>query len=334
MEFQDYYKVLGVERTASPEEIKKAYRALALKWHPDRHPEKKREEAEREFKRVGEAYEVLSDPEKRARYDQLGSRYHQGQDFAPPPGARTMRPEEFEEMFGGAGGFSEFFESMFGDNLRREFGGRAGRHARYRHRGADVQAELALPASLAVEGGTSTFRIPGTAACPLCGGVGHVDEHVCPTCGGLGKVRRERQVDLKIPEDVREGLVLRLRGLGEAGEEGPPGDLLLTLHVGDDARYRVDGADLSTDLPVTPWAAFAGTKAEVRTPRGTATVTVPPGTRAGKRLRLRGQGLADGHGGRGDLHAVVRLVLPEHLSERQQALLRELAEEEAKEASR
>ncbi len=334
MEFQDYYKTLGVERTASAEEIKKAYRKLALKWHPDRHKEGQREQAEREFKRVNEAHEVLSDPEKRARYDQLGSRYKEGEEFAPPPGARTMSPEEFESMFGGAGGFSEFFERMFGEDMRREFGGRARRHARYRHRGADVQAELQLPATLAVQGGKSTFRIPGLAACPLCGGVGHVGERVCPTCGGVGQVHREKEVELKIPEDVRDGQVLRLRGLGEPGDEGPAGDLLLTLHVDDDERYRVDGDDLETDLPLTPWAAVAGGKVDVRTPRGTASVTIPPETRAGRRLRLRGQGLADGRGGRGDLYGVVRLVLPERLSERQRTLLRELAQEEEKERAR
>ena len=334
MEFQDYYKTLGVERGASPEEIKQAYRKLALKWHPDRHKEDKRAEAEREFKRINEAHEVLSDPEKRARYDQLGSRWKEGQEFQAPPGARTMRPEEFESIFGGAGGFSEFFESMFGDDMRRAFGGRARRHARYRHRGADVQAELELPASLAVQGGKSNFRIPATVSCPLCGGVGHVGERVCPTCGGVGKVHREKEVELKVPEDVRDGLVLRLRGLGEPGEEGPPGDLLLTLHLVDDGRYRIDGDDLETDLAVTPWAAHAGTKVDVRTPRGTASVTIPPETRAGRRLRLRGQGLSDGRGGRGDLYGAVRLVLPERLTERQRALLRELAQEEAQEESR
>jgi curved DNA-binding protein len=147
-------------------------------------------------------------------------------------------------------------------------------------------------------------------------------------------VHREKEVELRIPDDVRDGQVLRLRGLGEPGEEGPQGDLLLTLHVDDDERYRVAGNDLETDLVLTPWAAFSGGKVDVRTPRGTASVTIPPETRAGRRLRLRGQGLADGSGGRGDLYGVVRLVLPERLSERQRTLLRELAEEESRGAAR
>jgi curved DNA-binding protein len=325
MRYQDYYKVLGVERGASAEEIKRAYRALALRWHPDRHgqSEAERSHAEAEFKRVNEAYEVLSDPEKRARYDQLGGNYQEGQEFSPPPGARTMSPEEFEELFGGSGGFSEFFERMFGESVRRDFGGRARRRAR--QRGADIEAELKLPLSAAVERQPSRLSVPGSAPCPTCGGLGQVRERVCPACAGLGRVRREREIELALREDVRHGQRLRLAGLGEPGEGAPPGDLLLTLRLEDDERYRRQGDDLVADLEVTPWAAVAGAEAEVRTPLGTARVKVPAGSRAGRRLRLQGQGLADGRGGRGDFYGVLRLVLPAHLSERQRALLLELA---------
>ncbi len=335
MRFQDYYKVLGVERGASADEIKRAYRALALRWHPDRHGqnEAERSQAEAEFKRVNEAYEVLSDAEKRARYDQLGS-HQEGEEFSAPAGARTMSPEEFEELFGGAGGFSEFFERMFGENVRRDFGGRAQRHGRFRHRGADIEAELALPLTAAVERRPSTLRVPGFAACPTCGGVGHVGERVCPACGGLGRVRREREIELALREDVRHGQRLRLAGLGEPGDGGPPGDLLLTLALVDDERYRRQGNDLVADLEVTPWAAVSGAEVDVRTPLGTARVKVPAGSRAGRRLRLQGQGLADGHGGRGDFYGVLRLVLPASLSERQRELLLELAKLEREEASR
>jgi len=332
VKFQDYYDALGVARSASAEEIKKAYRKLALQWHPDRHPEaKKRLEAEQRFKQISEAYEVLSDPEKRAKYDRFGEHWKQGQEFTPPPGEPTMSREDFERAFGGRGGFSDFFSSLFGEELRRDFGGARARHERFRQRGADVRAELRLPATRAVERGKSSFTVPGVTACPRCGGVGFVGEHVCPTCAGVGQVHSEKEVELAIPEGARDGLELRLRGLGEPGEPGEPaeggssGDLLLTLRLESDARYRVDGNDLETDLAVTPWDAFVGTKAELRTPLGTATVTVPPETPAGTRLRLRGQGLANGQGGRGDLHAVVRLVLPTELTARQRELLRELA---------
>lgn len=332
MKFQDYYEALGVARTASADEIKKAYRQLALKWHPDRHKEGQRAEAEQRFKRISEAYEVLSDPEKRAKYDRFGEHWKQGEDFAPPPGTRTMSPEEFERAFGGQGAFSDFFESLFGDEMRRDFGGER-THARFRQRGADVRAELTLPATQAVLRGKSGFSIPAQGTCPRCGGVGFVGagrgEHVCPTCAGVGAVRSEKRIELTIPEGVRDGLELRLKGLGEPGEGGTSGDLYLTLHVASDASYRVSGSDLETDLAVTPWDAFLGTKGEVRTALGLATVTIPPGTPAGTRLRLRGQGLASAAGGRGDLFAVVRLVLPAELSARQKELLRELAGRES-----
>jgi len=341
LQFQDYYEALGLSRSATPDEIKKAYRQLALKWHPDRHKEGKRAEAEQRFKRISEAYEVLSDPEKRAKYDRFGEHWKQGEDFAPPPGTRTASPEEFERAFGGHGSFSDFFASLFGDGMRRDFGGER-THARFRQRGADVRAELALSVTQAVQRGKSSFAIPAQSTCPRCGGVGFVGgsagtgsaggergEHVCPTCGGVGTVHREKRIELTIPEGVRDGLELRLKGLGEPGEGGTSGDLYLTLRLVSDASYRVSGSDLEADLAVAPWDAFLGTRAEVRTAVGLATVTIPPETPAGTRLRLRGQGLASAEGGRGDLFAVVRLVLPPNLSARQKELLRELAGRES-----
>lgn len=324
MKFQDYYVALGVPRGATPDEIKKAYRALAMKSHPDRQPEAKRAAAAEEFKRINEAYEVLSDPAKRKRYDQFGENWEHGQEFAPPPGQRTMSREDFEQAFGGRGGFSDFFANVFGEDVRRDFAGQSARHARFRQRGADVHAELSLPATQAVVREKSSFSVPATSPCTRCGGVGFVGEHVCPTCAGVGQTRTEKRIELALPADVRDGLVLRLKGLGEPGEDAPAGDLLLTLRVVSDERYRVLGNDLECDVEVTPWDAFLGTRADVRTTQGTASVSLPAETAAGKRLRLRGQGLADGAGGRGDLYAVVRLVLPAQLSERQRELLREL----------
>lgn len=336
MEFQDYYEVLGVARDAKPEEIKKAYRRLALKWHPDQVKEgEDKDEAEARFRRLSEAYEVLSDPEKRAKYDRFGASWQQGQTFDPGEafsggagGARSMSREEFEEMFGGAGGFSDFFRTMFGEDVRRDFGGRAGRqHPRYRHRGADARAELALPISDALGGGKRSFRVPARLACPSCGGTGFLEQHVCPACGGVGQVRRDREVELKLPAAPRDGMVLRLEGLGEPGAGGgQAGDLHLVLRLQDDDTYRLVDGVLEARLPLAPWEAHRGTKVDVRTGRGVVSLKVPAGTPAGRRLRLRGQGLATGRKDEhGDMEAVVQLALPEPLSPRQAELLDEMA---------
>ena len=324
MEFQDYYAVLGVARDASADDIKKAYRGLALKWHPDRHPEVERDEAESRFKRIAEAYEVLSDTEKRSRYDRFGQNWQQGESFQAPEGQSRMNPEDFEKAFG-RGGFSEFFESMFGEDLRRQQGSRGARHPRFRHRGADVRAELTIPLGRAMAGGRSRFEVPGTKACNRCGGVGFVDEHVCPGCVGVGRVHDRRTIDLNIPSRVRDGMTMRLAGLGEEGEEGgEKGDLFLTLRLVSDEVYRISGNDVEADVPLAPWEVLLGARVGVRTVDGSVNLNIAAGTRAGTRLRVRGKGLDDGHGGRGDFYAVVRLVLPE-LDEKQAALLKEMA---------
>jgi curved DNA-binding protein len=324
VKFQDYYEVLGVPRNASAEDIKKAFRKLALKWHPDRHKEGEREQAEATFKGINEAYEVLSDPEKRKRYDQFGQNWQHGQEFNPGPENVHMRPEEFEQRFG-RGGFSEFFEAMFGDQFGHAFDRRQGQtHRRFRHRGADVRAELGLTVEDAIRGGKRRFEVPTVQTCPRCGGVGFIDDHVCPTCAGMGRVRGSKAIDLTIPADVRDGMTMRLKALGEPGEEGgEPGDLYISIRLVSDDSYRVSGSDVDADVPLAPWEALAGAKVEVQTPAGRVVLKIPPDTRAGARLRMRGKGLSDGRSGRGDFYAVIRLVLPASLSERQRELIRE-----------
>jgi len=330
VKFQDYYEVLGVARDADEAAIKKAYRKLALTWHPDRHAGDGQAEAEAKFKSISEAYEVLSDAEKRAKYDRFGENWEQGQEFTPPSGERTMSREDFEAAFGGGGGFSDFFQGVFGDDVRRDFGGGPKRHARYRHRGADVRAEFALSVGDAIRGGKRGFELPVRMTCPSCAGTGFLDPHVCPTCGGVGQVQQRKQIDLTIPKELRDGLELRLKGLGEPGDAGgESGDLFLTLRLKDDDEYRVQGRDLEARVVVTPWAAIAGTKLDLRTARGVVTLSVPPDSRSGQRLRLRGQGFADGKGGYGDAYARIDLDLPETLTERQRELLAQLAETDA-----
>ena len=325
MKFQDYYEVLGVSRDATEEAIKKAYRKLALKWHPDQHQGDGKESAEAKFKQVSEAYEVLSDPEKRQKYDRFGENWQHGQEFEPGPGQRTMSREEFEAAFGGSGGFSDFFQEMFGGQFRQDFQGGPRRHPRYAHRGADVSAELRLAIGDAIRGGKRNFEIPARKGCPSCGGTGFLGNHVCPSCAGVGQVHERRTVELKIPDAVRDGLTLRLKGLGEAGNGGENGDLHLTVRLENDDTYRLLGKDIEARVPLTPWEATGGAKVDVRTARGVVTVTIPPDSRAGKRLRLRGQGLANGRGGHGDCQVVIEIDLPKNLGEKQKALLRKLA---------
>jgi DnaJ-class molecular chaperone len=324
VKFQNYYEVLGVDRAADPKALKSAYRKLALKWHPDKAKPAERDAAETRFKQINEAYEVLSDPETRKRFDRFGENWKHGQDFQPAADDERMSPDDFKNRYG-AGGFSDFFESMFGDRFARDVDPAAGPHKRFRHRGADVRAELALGVLDARQGGRRRVTLPALQTCERCGGVGFVERHVCPSCVGVGHQRVERTVDLTVPDDVRSGQTLRLRGMGDPGGEGAEsGDLLLSVQLVSDEIFRVDGSDLECDLPVAPWEALLGARVPLRTPDGEVTLTIPAGTRAGARLRLAGKGLGRGEA-RGDLHALIRLALPDSLTARQRALLEELA---------
>ena len=334
MKFHDYYNTLGVARTASADEIKRAYRKLAKEWHPDRHPPHKRAEVEAKFKAIAEANEVLSDPEKRKRYDALGEHWRHGQDFQPPPGGggfRNIDPEEFARMFGGArggggGGFSDFFAQMFGDMFAGQAGDGAARGRRASARGQDAEAEIELTVGEALLGGKRSFGLRIGVPCEACGGEGRLGRGACPVCGGLGRSLREKTIELAIPKDARDGQVVRLRGLGEAGD-GSPGDLLLTLRLVADDVYRLREDDVEADVVVAPWELVDGAKVDVKVPGGTATARIPAGTKAGQRLRLRGQGLAKADGTRGDLLLAVRVGLPEALTEKQKDLLRELGKD-------
>lgn len=347
--FQDYYTTLGVSRTATPDEIKRAYRKLAKEWHPDRHPPAKRKEVEDKFKAIAEAHEVLSDPEKRKRFDALGEHWRHGQEFQGAPGGgfgggpgggpggyRTVSPEEFARMFGGRGGtggaagnggFSDFFSQMFGDMFAGQGGarGEARTHA-HADRGEDAEAEIEVKVGDALLGGKKPFALAIRTPCESCEGEGRIGHRTCPACGGLGSAQREQSIDLTIPKDARDGMVVRLRGLGAPGDAGP-GDLLLTLRLVGDDVYRLRGDDVEADVVVAPWDLLDGTAVDVAVPAGTVAAKLPAGTKAGQKLRLRGQGLARADGSRGDLHLVVRLGLPETLTDAQKDLLRQLGKD-------
>ena len=328
VKFRDYYEVLGVPKTATEDEIKKAYRKLARKHHPDVNPGDK--SAEERFKELNEAYEVLSDPDKRKRYDQLGQNWKAGQDFTPPPGWENVRVDygDFGGGFGTGGGsadFSDFFESMFGG--RRA--GRAGAGAGFSMRGQDVEAEISLTLEDAHRGTSRNITLQLTEVCPECRATGTKDGKVCPTCRGAGVVRRPKSLDVTIPAGVRDGSVIRLAGQGEPGSNGAgAGDLYLRVRLEPHPLFTVVGEDdIQLELPIAPWEAALGAKVAVPTLDGSVELTIPAATQAGRRLRLRGQGLNRRGGGRGDVYVKVKIVIPPKLTDKERELFEKLAAE-------
>jgi curved DNA-binding protein len=293
MEFKDYYDIMGVKRDATQDEIKRAYRKLARKFHPD---VSKEAEAEAKFKELGEAYEVLKDPEKRAAYDQLGSQWKAGQDFHPPPGWDAGF--EFRDFSGGGpdlGGFSDFFESLYGRAGRRPgaAGARGGRGAREFHiRGEDHHAKVIVDLADSYKGASRSITLQ----------VPQVDEQ--------GRVNtRPRTLNVRIPKGIRQGQQIRLAGQGGAGfGGGEAGDLYLEVEFNPRGHYRVEGADVYLDLPVAPWEAALGATVKVPTPDGPVDMKVPPNSQAGKKLRLKGRGIPARQPG--DLYVVLQIALP------------------------
>jgi curved DNA-binding protein len=324
VKYQDYYETLGVQRDVSQEAIRAAYRKLARKYHPDVN---KTAEAEERFKRVGEAYEVLSDPDKRKRYDALGADWKAGQEFTPPPG--------WEQYFGGSarrqtggnggfrfdvfgdfgespfGGFSDFFETLFGG---AGFGTRGAGRRRSRREpefaeggGLDQEAEITISLEEAYRGCTKTLTL----------------ESVSPAEGSR---RESRTLELRIPPGTNDGQKLRLRGQGARyGGSASAGDLYLRVNIAPHPLFRLQEADLEIEAPVTPWEAALGARIEVPLLEGKASLRLQPGTQSGQRLRLRGKGYPRRGGGQGDLYVRVRIEVPKDLSARERELFEALA---------
>ncbi len=286
MEFKDYYAIMGVSRNATQDEIKRSYRKLARKYHPDVSDDP---QAEERFKEVGEAYEVLKDPEKRAAYDQLGAQWKAGQEFRPPPDW----DQGFEFSDGGftaadAAQFSDFFESLFGGRGRRA--GRAQRE--FRVRGDDHHARVAVDLEDTYTGAqrSITLRTPELTK----------DGHVA---------LRERNLNVRIPKGIRSGQKIRLAGQGGPGlGDGKAGDLYLQVELNPHGMYRVDGSDVYLDLPVAPWEAALGATVKVPTPSGRVDLRIPPNSNQGARLRLKGRGIPGKKPG--DMFVVLKVVLP------------------------
>ena len=285
MRFRDYYETLGVARGAAQDDIKRAYRRLARKYHPDVSTES---DAEARFKEVGEAYEVLKDPEKRAAYDRFGKDWKHGQEFRPPPG--WERQFDFRGGgFSGDSGFSDFFETLFGR------GGFAGARGPMRARGGDQSVRVEIPLDDAYRGATRTITVGG------------------------------RTLSVRIPKGVMEGQRIRLGGQGGAGAGGgPAGDLYLTVGHAAHPLFRAEGRDVHLRLPVTPWEAALGATVAVPTLGGKVDLKVPRGSRAGRTLRLKGRGLP----GRpnGDQYVTLEIVTPPADSPEAESLYRKMAE--------
>lgn len=325
VEFKDYYKILGVERGADEKSIKSAYRRLARKHHPD---VAKGKDAGERFREIAEAYEVLSDPDKRHRYDTLGPDWHRhAQPQSPGPGG--VRVE-----FGGGdlGDFSEFFRTIFADFEPRagargrrpgaaagfdDLLGGAFRQAerRGRARGQDVQASIQITLEDAFRGTRKTFGVELDEPCAACGGAGHVDGKACAVCRGGGWERRRHEVDVKIPPGVRTGQRVRVPGEGGGGPGGARGDLYLAVTVAPHPVFERRGDDLHVTLPITAPEAALGATIDVPTLRGRVSMKIPPGTSSGRTFRLPGYGMPRVRGGgSGDQLVTVRIVVPATLT--------------------
>ncbi|HZE43910.1 MAG TPA: DnaJ C-terminal domain-containing protein [Steroidobacteraceae bacterium] len=283
MEFKDYYKVMGVARDATEAQIKQAYRKLARKYHPDVSKEK---DAEARFKEVGEAYEVLKSAEKRAAYDQLGQNHRAGEEFRPPPNWDSGF--EFSGAGPGNSVYSDFFDSLFGAQARS---GRS-RGDFHAGRGEDHHAKVLLDLEASLDGGPRTFtlRMP------------EIDEE-----GRL--ISKERTLNVQVPKGILAGQQIRLAGQGaRAPGSGKPGDLYIEVEFQPHPLYRVDGRDLSLELPVAPWEAALGASVKTPTPTGMVDLKVPPGSHAGSKLRLKGRGIPASPPG--DFYVVLQIALP------------------------
>ncbi|VVM06888.1 DnaJ C-terminal domain-containing protein [Methylacidimicrobium tartarophylax] len=311
MEFRDYYKILNVPRSASPEEIRSSFRKLARQYHPDVAKDKKKDEEK--FRQINEAYEVLGDPEKRKRYDQLGAAWQEGQEFQPPPqwrsGTRwTQTPEDFGFHVGGTG-FSDFFEAFFADggSLGSLFGHHRPSRMGMPRAGADVEADLAITLEEALHG-TSKALLLRRQQSGKPGG-------------------RTQTYHVSIPAGVREGQRIRMAGQGQpAPAGGRPGDLFLRIRYAKHPYFRVEGSDLLYELELPPWSAALGTQADIPALGGKARLRIPPGSSSGQKFRLAGLGMPRKEGGRGDLYVTLTIRMPKSPTPEERALWEKLAQ--------
>src|SRR5579875_2496298 len=326
MDYKDYYKILGVSKSASADDIKKAFRKLARKYHPDVNPGDKK--AEEKFKEINEAYEVLSDPDKRRKYDTLGPNWQEQFGFSPGASRRTYTYRSSPADFDSNGSFSDFFEALFG----RSGAGAArpgGTRADFRRRvGDNIEQPVEVTLAEAYIGATRTFNIQSTEVCPLCRGTGEIGGKPCANCGAQGMIARNKRIQVKIPAGVDNGSKIRVAGEGQPGiGGGPRGDLYLTISVKPDPVYERKGDDLYMDIEVDLLTAMLGGEVPVPLPDSRKLIlTIPAETQNGRLFRLSGKGMPRLRGeGNGTLYARVKVVLPMHLTSEERGLFEKLA---------
>jgi DnaJ-class molecular chaperone len=317
----DYYKVLGIERSADDKQIKTAYRKLARKYHPDVNPGNK--EAEAKFKEIGEAYSVLSDPEKRQKYDTYGENWEQGGgfDFGQSQGSGQQVDFDLGDLFG---------------NLFHGFGGQSHMSARPAVPPRDVERKVDVTLKEIDSGTSRTLTYQVEDACQTCSASGQVRlaggqrSGVCPNCRGSGSVPNQRKIAVKIPAGFEDGKKLRVPGGGAKGSNGKPGDLYVAIHVLPDPKFRRVGQDTEVEVETAFATAALGGEVSVPTPRSTGTIKLPAGTQPGQVFRLKGQGVSKLGGGHGDLLAKVKVIVPKSLTEEQRSLIEQLGKLETK----
>jgi len=331
---RDFYQVLGLPRTASPDDIKKAYRRLARQYHPDLHAGAKKAEMEKKFKELNEAQEVLTDPEKRKKYDQYGADWEQAQAF------EKSRQQAGAQGFGGPWGsdggysrpgsggagseqFSDFFESLFGNRSR----GGAGRSGAGMP-GEDIETDVQLGLREVLTGVTRRVNLREPRTCSTCQGSGTVRSRSCITCQGAGMTTESKTIEVRIPAGVQDGTRVRVAGKGQPGTHGGKrGDLYLHVVIPSDPVFRRQGSDLHVSLPVYPWEAMLGAEVTAPTLAEPVKVKVPPGSKADGKLRLKGKGLPSATGGPGDLFLTLQIVIPSGLSEDERVLYEQLSKQ-------
>jgi DnaJ-class molecular chaperone len=332
MKYKDYYEVLGVPKSAPEKDIKSAYRKLARKWHPDANPDSAKA-AEERFKEISEAYEVLGDPDKRRKYDVLGSNWQQAAQQAEQQRRyRTQQDATFTDFghgfsgqpgSGGPSGFSDFFDMFFSGIGRRG----APQTNAFTQRGQDLETTIELSLRDVYAGGKKSVSLQLEDVCNRCRGTGTVDGRLCPTCHGTGAIISTKKFEVTIPKGIGEGQRIRLSGQGGVGiNGGPNGDLYLVVNIVDDPTYKRKGDDLYVDLPVNVYDLLLGGDVKVPTMAGQVTMTIPEGTQNNRLLRLAGKGMPRVKGsGSGDQY--VRLIgqLPQQLSDKEKKLFKELS---------